>query len=83
MHEHHDTHGTETTPGGLIRSRAGLVLIGFLAVGGVLMFTEHRAHVLGSIFWLLPFACLFMHVFMHRGHHGHGHRHEEKEETRR
>ena len=49
----------------------------------VLMFTEHRAHVLGAIYWLLPFACLFMHMFMHRGHHGHGHHHEEKEETRR
>ena len=83
MHEHHDAQRTETTSGGLVRSRAGLVLIGFLVVGGVLMFTEHRAHVLGAIYWLLPLACLFMHMFMHRGHHGHGHRHEEKEEARR
>ncbi len=83
MHEHQDTRGTEAAPGGLIRSRAGLVLIGFLAVGGVLMFTEHLAHVLGAIYWLLPLGCLFMHMFMHRGHHGHRHHHEEGEGKRR
>jgi hypothetical protein len=58
--------------GSFLTSRAGLVLIGFLAIAGVLMFTEHRAHVLGALLWLLPLACLFMHLFMHGGHGGHG-----------
>jgi hypothetical protein len=54
-----------------LTSRAGLVLLGFLAIAGLLMFTEHRAHVLGALLWVLPLACLFMHVFMHGGHGGH------------
>lgn len=60
--------------GSFLTSRAGVVLLGFLAIAGVLMFTEHRAHVLGALIWLLPFACLFMHMFMHGGHGGHGDR---------
>ncbi|MDU1672030.1 MAG: DUF2933 domain-containing protein, partial [Bradyrhizobium sp.] len=40
-------------PDGLsLKSRAGLVLIGFLIIAGVLLFTEHRAHVLGILVWL-------------------------------
>jgi hypothetical protein len=53
-------------------SRAGLVLIGFLIIGGALLFTEHRAHVLGVLIYLPILACPLMHIFMH-GKHGHGH----------
>jgi hypothetical protein len=59
-----------------LMSRAGLALLGFLVIAGVLLFTEHRGHVLGALFWLLPFACLFMHMFMHGGHEDHGRRNE-------
>lgn len=53
------------------RSRAGLVLVGFLIIAGGLLFTEHRAHVLGLLIWLPLLACPLMHVFMHGGgHHG-------------
>jgi hypothetical protein len=55
-----------------LTSRAGLVMLGFLIIGGALLFTEHRAHVLGLLIWLPLFACLFMHMFMHHGHGGHG-----------
>ena len=55
-----------------LSSRAGLVLIGFLIIGGVLLFTEHRAHVLGVLIWLPLLACPLMHIFMHHGHGGHG-----------
>ena len=56
-----------------IKTRAGLVLIGFLVVAGVLLFTEHRAHVLGLLVWLPLLACPLMHFFMHGGHgHHHG-----------
>jgi hypothetical protein len=67
----HDHSGHQGDPqGSFLTSRPGLVLIGFLAIAGVLLFTEHRAHILGALFWLLPFACLFMHMFMHGGHGG-------------
>ncbi len=55
-----------------IMSRAGLVLIGFLSIGGALLFTEHRAHVLGALIFLPLLACPLMHFFMHGGHGGHG-----------
>jgi hypothetical protein len=50
----------------------GLVLVGFLAIAGALLFTEHQAHVLGLLIWLPLLACPLMHLFMHggNGHHG-------------
>lgn len=68
--------------GNFLTSRAGLVVLGFLAVAGLLLLTEHRAHVLGALLWILPFACLLMHMFMHGGAHGgyggHGSSHRER-----
>ncbi|RXH00210.1 DUF2933 domain-containing protein [Bradyrhizobium zhanjiangense] len=56
-----------------VKAKAGLVLIGFLAIAGALLFTEHRAHVLGLLIWLPLLACPLMHLFMHGGHaHHHG-----------
>ena len=61
-------------------SRAGLVLIGFMIIAGALLFTEHRAHVLGVLIWLPLLACPLMHIFMHGGH-GHGeHAHHQDRE---
>lgn len=50
-------------------TRAGLVLIGFLAFAGSLLADEHRAHVFtgtgsGVLIGLLAF-CMIMHFFMH------------------
>jgi len=56
------------------RSRAGAVLVAFLAIGGLLLGYEHRAHVFsgdGLLAGLLV-ACVAMHLFMHHGHGGHG-----------
>lgn len=53
-------------------SRANIVLIGFLALAGFYLVTEHRAHLLGWLPWLLLLACPLMHFFMHGGHGGHG-----------
>ena len=51
----------------------GWALCTFLAVAGVLLWIEHRAHVLGALPLLLPLLiCVGMHFFMHRGHGGHG-----------
>ena len=55
------------------KAKAGLVLLAFLAIAGALLFTEHRAHVLGLLVWLPLLACPLMHFFMHGGHgHHHG-----------
>ena len=54
-----------------IRRRSRWVLYGFLAIGGFLLFTEHRAHALGLLPYLLLLACPLMHLFMHHGHGGH------------
>ena len=62
----------EGTQAPLWRSRSGLVLLGFLAVAGFYLVTEHWAHTLGALPYLLLVGCPLMHLFMH---HGHGHRH--------
>lgn len=54
------------------KSRGGIVLLGFLAVAGFFIVTEHMAHLLGALPYLLLPACLLMHLFMHGGHGGHG-----------
>lgn len=51
-------------------SRSRLALIGFLAVAAFFLFSEHRAHILGILPYLLVLACPLMHLF-HHGHHGH------------
>jgi hypothetical protein len=70
MHEHAEHEGQPQ--GHFLTSRAGLVMLGFLVIGGALLFTEHRAHVFGVLIWLPLLACPLMHVFMHHGHGGHG-----------
>jgi hypothetical protein len=57
---------------GFLATRTGLVLVGFLIIGGALLFTEHRAHVLGVLLWLPLLLCPVMHLFMHRGHGSYG-----------
>ena len=62
-HEHHNSdHHVSITK---------WVFIGFLVVAGYFLLTEHRAHVLGILPYLLLFACPIMHLFMHRGHGKH------------
>lgn len=58
-------------------SRSRLVTVGFLLVIGYFLWTEHRAHVIQTLPYLLLAACPLMHLFMHRGH-GHGHHRAEK-----
>ncbi|MBX9824846.1 MAG: DUF2933 domain-containing protein [Xanthobacteraceae bacterium] len=71
LHENREDQGRprEGFPGW----RAGLVLIGFIIIAGMLLFTEHRAHVLGALVWLPLLLCPLMHIFMHGGHRGHDH----------
>lgn len=58
---------------GFLASPYGWALCTFVLVAGVLLWIEHRAHVLGALPLLLPLLiCIGMHFFMHRGHGGHG-----------
>ena len=59
---------------GFWRSKAGIVCAGFLAIAAFFLITEHTAHVLGALPWLLFAACPLMHLFMHHGHGNHDHR---------
>ncbi len=70
---HHDHADRQSRPeGNFLTSRAGIALLVLLAIAGYLLFTEHRAHVLGAGLFLLLLACPLLHVFMHGGHSGHG-----------
>jgi hypothetical protein len=55
----------------LVSIRFAIVLVGFMIIAGVLLFSEHQAHVFSILLYALPFVCLFMHVFMHGSHGGH------------
>ncbi|MBI3898371.1 MAG: DUF2933 domain-containing protein [Gammaproteobacteria bacterium] len=53
------------------RSRTGLVLMGFIAIAGFFLATEHRAHLFGWLPFILLALCPLMHLFGHGGHdHG-------------
>lgn len=45
---------------------------GFLAIIVFYLVTEHWAHTLGALPYLLLLACPLLHLLMHRGHGGHG-----------
>ena len=72
-HMSYKAHSSDRTPqqASFLTSLAGLALIGFLAITGALLLTEHRWHVLGILIWLPLLACPLLHVFMHGGHGGH------------
>ena len=67
-------HAAQPGLSAILRSRTGLVLLGFLAIAGLMLVYEHRAHIfVGSWFLIaLPLLCPLLHIFMHGGHGGHG-----------
>ncbi|MFN0044523.1 MAG: DUF2933 domain-containing protein [Alphaproteobacteria bacterium] len=82
MSLHDGTDGRDDRPKRFLTSRAGFVLLGFLAIAGALLFAEHRAHVLGALIWLPLLACPLMHLFMHGKHGGHGRRADDDRPNR-
>ena len=49
------------------------VFWGFLLIAGYFLYTEHRAHIIPYLPFLLVAACPLMHLFHgHGGHGGHG-----------
>ena len=78
----HLGHQHQTRQGMSVQSKAGLVFVGFLIIAGALLFTEHRAHVIGLFVWLPLLACPLMHMFMHGGHGHHGSHDQEGDQRR-
>lgn len=72
-HENHTRHSEGDPAPGFWRSRYAIGLLAFGAIALVFLLTEHRAHLLGALPYLLLVASLFLHVFMHRGHGSHDH----------
>lgn len=66
-HEHHQQ---QQEP--FWRSRATWAFLGFLAIAGFFLFTEHRAHALGLLPFGLLLLCPLLHFFGHGGHGGDG-----------
>ena len=50
----------------------GLAILVFAIIGAFFLLSEHRAHVLPYLPWLLLAACPLLHMFMGHGHGGHG-----------
>lgn len=67
-------HGAHCAPRGY-----NWILVAFLAIAAFYLFTEHRAHLLGALPFLLLLACPLMHLFMHHGHGAHGGHNESAE----
>ena len=67
----HDYPNEDDASASFLTSPAGLVLIGFLAIGGVYLWMEHRAHLFGALVFLPLLLCPLMHLFMHHGHGDH------------
>lgn len=63
-------HDHPEKPPSFWRSRSGIVLLGFLAIAGFFLFTEHRAHLLGALPFVLLALCPLLHLFGHGGHGG-------------
>lgn len=62
-----------------LRSKSGIVFIGFLAIAGYTLIVEHGNHLAPYLPWLILLACPLMHLFMHHGHGSHNHNHDTAE----
>ncbi|MBN9341497.1 MAG: hypothetical protein ABT02_10010 [Comamonadaceae bacterium SCN 68-20] len=75
MSHQHDGHGS---PPSFWSSRYAIGYVAIGAVAAYFLLTEHLAHVVGALPFLLLLACPLMHVFMHGSHGGHGHHGQSK-----
>jgi len=73
MHDHAERRDDARAEGNFWTSRAFLVCAVLLLIVGFLLWTEHLAHALGYLPYLLILACPLMHIFMHGGHGSHQH----------
>jgi hypothetical protein len=73
-HDHDEQNGRAR---GFWRSRYAIGLLVFGAIALFFLLSEHRAHTLGALPYLLLAASPLLHIFMHRGH-GHGDAHADR-----
>ncbi len=84
VHDQTQHHHSAEPQGSFWTSRAFLVCAALLVIAGFLLWTEHLAHALGYLPFLLILACPLMHIFMHGGHGGHGgHGHHQRTDRER
>ncbi len=60
----------------------GIAAAALIAAVTYFLLTEHRAHFITALPFLIFLLCPVMHIFMHRGHghgHGKGHRGDDRE----
>lgn len=77
-HSHHQPNNKSSQDKNFWFTVKGIVAFLFIAILMALLLSEHRAHVLGILLWVLILACPLMHIFMHHGGHDHeGHHHGE------
>lgn len=77
-HDEHTEHDSHSATRGF-----NWVLVLFLAIAAFFLFTEHRAHLLGALPFLLLLACPLVHLFMHHGHGAHGSHDENTERSKK
>lgn len=53
------------------RWRRSVALVVFGGSAAYFLLTEHRAHTIQALPWILVALCPLVHVFMHRRHGGH------------
>ncbi|TRZ99044.1 MAG: DUF2933 domain-containing protein [Rhodocyclaceae bacterium] len=69
------TQGEHEAPPAYWGSRYSLGWLVLGAAAAYFLLTEHLAHSVAVLPYLLLAACPLMHLFMHHGHGGHGHQH--------
>ena len=69
--DHKHDHGSSESPPNFWRTRYGLGCLVLGAVATYFLLSEHLAHTVSALPYLLLAACPLMHFFMHGGH-GHG-----------
>lgn len=52
-------------------NRYPVVFLLLIIIGGFFLWSEHKAHILGILPFLVLLLCPIMHIFMHKGHGGH------------
>jgi Protein of unknown function (DUF2933) len=67
--DHEDSSAPSERP---VSPRGRWALYGFIAVAGFYLVTEHWAHTLGALPFLILLLCPLLHFFHHGGHGGHG-----------
>lgn len=67
QHQHERPQGHTPATADRVHSVSRLVFFGFVAVALYFLITEHRAHVLPFLPFLLLAACPLLHFFHHRG----------------